>query len=211
MAAMPMLSPLPHRGAGRALARVGCAALLLAAGAACAQAASVYRCAGSHGEVEYRDTPCPAGARTHEVEVTPQPLIGHPDEAPPAAAQPTRKARGASAPRTPRVGSKPPKPPTAFECRAANGEVFYRHARCPASVPGDGVLRVDYAERAAAENPRRRGTAWDRVPVRGIAVPRAEACRRIRAAGAAGRDGHRRDERVSAYDRAMGRDPCDRE
>lgn len=197
--------------AARVLVRVGCAAWVLIAGASCAHAASVYRCAGSHGEVEYRDTPCPAGALQARLEAPAQPLIGDPGEAPPVAPQPARKARAGRAVAASRARARPVKPPMSFECRAANGEVFYRHARCPGSVPGDGVVRIDYAERAPTGNPRRRHTAWDRVPVRGSAIPRAEACRRIRAAGAAGRDGHARDDRVPAYDRAMGRDPCDRE
>jgi hypothetical protein len=46
------------------------------------------------------------------------------------------------------------------------------------------------------------------VPVRGVKIPRAEACRRIHSAGAAVRDGHRRDATVSTYDHLMGRDPC---
>jgi hypothetical protein len=96
-----------------------------------------------------------------------------------------------------------------WECHAADGEVFYRHKRCPSSVPGDGVVRSAYAETFTGRHSRRRHTAWDRVPVHGKKIPRAEACRRIHAAGAAGRDGHLRDVRVSTYDHLMGRDPCD--
>jgi hypothetical protein len=96
-----------------------------------------------------------------------------------------------------------------WECDAANGEVFYRHARCPGSVPGDGTVRSGYAEKASGPGMRSRKGAWGRVPVHGKKIPRSEACRRIHSAGAAVRDGHARDETVSTYDRLMGRDPCD--
>lgn len=95
-----------------------------------------------------------------------------------------------------------------WECRAADGEVFYRHTRCPGSVPGDGVVRTRYAEALDASHTRRHRNAWSRVPVHGVKIPRSEACQRIHSAGAAVRDGHRRDAHVSTYDRLMGRGPC---
>ncbi|HKZ09172.1 MAG TPA: hypothetical protein VJL61_00535 [Rhodanobacteraceae bacterium] len=97
-----------------------------------------------------------------------------------------------------------------WECRAADGEVFYRHTRCPSSIVGDGVVRTGYAEKQARQNTRARHNAWSRVRVHGTRIPRAEACRRIDSASAAVRDGHLRDANVSTYDHLMGRDPCSR-
>ncbi|HET7931288.1 MAG TPA: hypothetical protein VFL63_07875 [Rhodanobacteraceae bacterium] len=101
------------------------------------------------------------------------------------------------------------RPPMSWECRAADGEVFYRHTRCPSSVAGDGVVRSAYAATFSTGHSRRRHDAWSRIRVHGTKVPRAEACKRIDSAGASGRDGHLRDARVSTYDHLMGRDPCD--
>jgi hypothetical protein len=86
--------------------------------------------------------------------------------------------------------------------------VFYRHTRCPASVPGDGVVRDAFVERTRGSATRNRRGAWQRVPVHGRKLPRAEACRLIQSPAAAVRDGHLRDERVSTYDHLTGRDPC---
>jgi hypothetical protein len=96
-----------------------------------------------------------------------------------------------------------------WECRAADGEVFYRHKRCPSSVPGDGLVRSRYSEKMSSRHTGGNRNAWSRVRVHGVKVPRAEACRRIHSAGAAVRDGHLRDADVSTYDHLMGRDPCD--
>lgn len=173
-----------------------------------AVAATIYRCTGPHHEQVFQDTPCAEPGASSILVIRDLPLI---DPATPHAtgALPTKAGprSGALRQRTPRAAGMSER---SWECRAANGEVFYRHARCPGSVPGDGVVRVDYAERRATEKPGRRETAWAPVPVRGTAVPRAEACHLIHAAGAAGRDGHLRDDHGSAYERAMGRDPCSR-
>ncbi|RYD14485.1 MAG: hypothetical protein EOP90_12635 [Lysobacteraceae bacterium] len=85
-----------------------------------------------------------------------------------------------------------------FECRATNGEVFYRHARCPGSIPAG----------ASARRPSR-GAAGS-VGVRATPVPRREACRRIEAGARSGRAGRERDETVTTYERNLGRDPCRR-
>lgn len=173
---------------------------------ASAHAASLYRCVGAHGETAYRDTPCPATAHQHKVAVDPQPLIGAPGEhaariaaTPPKRATPRRR-------RSHRVRAS--KPQMWWECRADDGEVFYRHARCPSSVPGDGTVRAAYMEPPADGRRHRIKTAWDRVRVHGVKVPKTEACHRIHAVAASSRDGYRRDDTVSVYDRLMGRDPC---
>jgi len=172
-----------------------------------ARAASVYRCVDANGRLAFQDTPCATQARQRKLDVQPQPLIGAPGEhAARIAATPHKRSvarvRKKSA-RTTRA-----KPATSWECHAVDGEVFYRHTRCPGSVPGDGTVRSGYAEKMQSSRTRSRQGAWGRVPVHGKKITRAEACRRIHSAGAAGRDGHARDETVSTYDHLMGRDPC---
>lgn len=188
-------------------ARLACA-MLLCAIAASAQAASVYRCSNTNGQLAFQDTPCAAHARQQEITLHPQPLIGTPGE---AAARMASLHRHRSATRHTRRHStrhRQPKPAMSWECHAADGEVFYRHTRCPSSVPGDGVVRSGYAQQQSGSHSRRRHNAWSRVRVHGVKVTRAEACRRIHSAGAAVRDGHLRDADVSTYDHLMGRDPC---
>jgi hypothetical protein len=197
----------------RWLTPAACAALLLTCMAG-AHAASIYQCTDAHGHLAFQDIPCAADARQRELDLQPLPAIGNPAEV--AAAE--RRRDAAHARRSVRSTRKKPvpsrrsrvKPAMSWECRAADGEVFYRHNRCPASIVGDGVVRTDYAEKQARENTRTRHNAWSRVRVHGIKVPRAQACRRIHSAGAAVRDGHLRDANVSTYDHLMGRDPCGR-
>jgi hypothetical protein len=182
------------------------ALLLLLTFASSAHAASIYKCVATNGRLSFRDTPCATHARQTKLDLTGLPLIdpGAPRH------RPSRRARMASKhtpSRHPRAHAHRHTAPMSWECRADDGEVFYRHTRCPGSVPGDGVVRARYAE-TSGSHPRRRRNAWGRVPVRIEKIPRAEACRRIHSAGAAVRDGHRRDATVSTYDHLMGRDPC---
>lgn len=193
------------------IARAGAFLFLLCVMAG-AHAASVYRCVDAHGHRAYQDTPCTTQARQSKLDLQPQPLIGAPGEHAAHAAAATRSrthsrvhAKHASA----AARKRKTDPPTSWECRAADGEVFYRHTRCPGSVPGDGTVRSGYAEKVSSSRTRSRQGAWGRVSVHGEKITRAEACRRIHSAGAAGRDGHARDETVSTYDHLMGRDPCD--
>ena len=189
------------------LAHPGCF-LLLWVLVTSAHAASVYRCVDVHGHLAYQDTPCAVQARERKLDLRPQPLIGAPGEHEARVAVTTR-SRDTARPskksrRTARV-----KPATSWECHAADGEVFYRHTRCPGSIPGDGVVRwQDGGDPPSGKRSRHRRNAWGTVPVHGKKITRAEACRRIHSAGAAGRDGHARDETVSTYDHLMGRDPC---
>lgn len=178
-----------------------------------AHAASIYKCVDAHGHLAYQDTPCAAHVRQHKLDVQPLPTIGDPSEVAASKRALSRYVRAPSkvrAGRGTRSSSRPArdKTETSWECRAADGEVFYRHTRCPSSIPGDGTVRAAYADKQSRENTRGRRNAWSRVRVHGEKVPRTEACRRIHSAGAAGRDGHLRDETVSTYDHLMGRDPC---
>lgn len=181
-------------------------ALLLTMPAGGAHAASIYKCVAANGRLAFRDTPCAPHAGQTKLDLAGLPMI---DAAAPhgPASRPVHAPSRRSRPRHARRPGRRPAP-TSWECRAADGEVFYRHARCPGSVPGDGVVRSRYAETFRASHPRKRRNAWSPVPVRGVKIPRAEACRRIHSAGAAVRDGHLRDARVSTYDHLMGRDPC---
>ena len=195
-------------------AKAACAMLLLAC-AVTAHAASIYKCVDAHGRLAFQDIPCAGQARQRKLEMLPLPTMGNAAEV--AAAERRRDAahgryasRSSLSTRKQRASSRRSrvKPETSWECRAADGEVFYRHTHCPASVAGDGVVRTAYAEKQSRQNIRGRHNAWSRVRVHGVEVPRAEACRRIHSAGAAVRDGHLRDANVSTYDDLMGRDPC---
>lgn len=179
---------------------------VLAAGGA--HAASVYRCVDAHGHLSYQDTACPAHTQQSKIDLHPQPLIGAPGDATTHSASMTHHHKHARSRRR-SAHTRHAKPAMSWECRAADGEVFYRHTRCPSSIPGDGVVRSRYAGKISGEHSRRRRNAWSRVRVHAVKITRAEACRRIHSAGAAGRDGHQRDATVSTYDHLMGRDPCD--
>lgn len=182
-------------------------ALLLMTLAAGTQAASIYKCVSANGRIAFRDTPCATHARQTKMDLAGLPLMdpGAPRH---GSSRRTRTASKRSRTRHRRARLHRHTAPISWECRAADGEVFYRHTRCPGSVPGDGVVRTRYAEAFRASHPRKRWNAWSRVSVHGVKIPRAEACRRIHSAGAAIRDGHRRDAHVSTYDRLVGRGPC---
>lgn len=175
---------------------------------ASAHAASVYRCVDVHHRIAFQDAPCAAQTRQRKVDLQPQPLIGAPGEHAARMATAMHPRDAARSRKKPRQAARA-KPAMSWECRAADGEVFYRHTRCPGSVPGDGVVRwQDGGDPPSGKRSRRRRNAWGAVPVHGKQISRAEACRRIHSAGASGRDGHARDETVSTYDHLMGRDPC---
>ncbi len=153
-------------------------------------AQDAWRCRAADGALSFQDHPCAPGAQQREIVFAPAPAPApSPDYLLPAAPAgvrlvPARTARE-SAPRS-------------FECRAANGEVFYRHGACPASI-------ADATHRAAGGS-RRSGPASVRVTA--VPLARREACRRMHASGAGARAGRARDEDVSTYERNLGRDPC---
>jgi hypothetical protein len=175
--------------------------------ASCAHAASIYKCVGANCSLSFRDTPCAMHARQMKMDLPGLPLIdpGAPRHRVPARGRaPSTHARKGHS----RARARPRTQPISWECRADDGEVFYRHTHCPGSVQGDGVVRSRHGERTASGRARSRHDAWGHVRVHGRKISRAEACRRIHSAGAAVRDGHARDETVSTYDHLMGRDPC---
>ncbi|MEO6968367.1 MAG: DUF4124 domain-containing protein [Rhodanobacteraceae bacterium] len=197
-------------------ARVCCAGLLLVlAGAAHAQ--SVYRCTDSRNGLTFQAMPCAAAMRQTVVDIHAQPLID-PNAVTPVLAtkraerDALRHLRTRALHGSRRRSGRSAKQPTSYECRASDGEVFYRHSRCPHSVPGDGIARngddgLSARTRSGHGRGRARG-AWGAVSVTSCKIPRSEACQRLDAIAAADRDGHARDEQVPVYEHLVGRDPC---
>lgn len=171
--------------------------LLLLLAAHRADAESVYKCRDASGRLAYQDHACANAQQETRVDIAPAPPVSASPEygvarsvrMPPPRAS-TRKAS--------RRGGAGTREVVSFECRASNGEVFYRHSGCPKSIRTGA---------AALGRGSKQGTAP--VAVSAAPLPRSEACRRL-AAGGFGRAGHERDEQVSTYDRNAGRDPCRR-
>jgi hypothetical protein len=170
--------------------------LLLFFLAAGVRAGSIYKCIDAQGGVAYQAQACANAQHEAVVEIAPAPAYAaspsyavHDDVEERAA----RRGRGKSA-STSRTASSSPQ---SYECRAADGQVFYRHTSCPHSVAAQGG------------GTKGRGHAYAQsVGVSGHRVAREEACTQMRRAGAAGRSGHEHDEDVSTYDKNLGRDPC---
>lgn len=162
-------------------------------------AQKVYRCADAKGATSYQDRPCADPRHQRVIELaapTPAAVQSAVGSARPA-------ARAAAAAREPKRRGSPRKggerrAVMSWECRAANGELFYRHSRCPASIPGHASARRGARSAAAG------------VQVQATPLPRRDVCRRIHATGASGRAGRIRDETVTTYERNLGRDPCRR-
>lgn len=201
-------------------AHIGCAracfALLLLAAASSVRAESVFKCTDSRGGVAFQAATCASSVRQQAIDVRAQPLID------PHAVTPVsmvvlserdsaRHSRARLA-RTSSRRSAQAKKPSSYECRVSDGEVFYRHTRCPHAIPADGVARgSNNGESTRTRGSRGRGRArgaWGAVTVTSRKIPRGEACHQLDAVGAADRDGHARDEQVSVYEHLVGRDPC---
>ena len=163
-----------------------------------AHAASVYKCRGADGAIAFQDHACAAGSAESEVEIAPPPPVSpSPDYGRDTHGRDTRDARRtAHTAATSHATTHARQENVSYECRAANGELFYRHGTCPGKIT---------AEAASGKHGRSASTAF---AVTSEAMPRSEACRRIAAAGSIGRAGHERDQSVSTYDRNLGRDPC---
>jgi hypothetical protein len=199
----------------RGLGRCAIPLLLLIAGAA--HASAIYKCVDAGGQVAFQANACPAPTRQTALELRGQPLIdpdaravapmrtpGHP------AAAATHRSRGYPRAHHASGRVRARKQPSSWECRASDGEVFYRHARCPHSIAGDGVMRSSGVYVVGRGKGKRRGRhdAWSPLTVHARKVSRSEACKWINAAAAVERDGSARDERASAYEHDLGRDPC---
>ncbi|NCT68774.1 MAG: DUF4124 domain-containing protein [Rhodanobacteraceae bacterium] len=173
--------------------------LLFALASVDAHADMVYRCRGSDGALAYQDRPCPAAQQQTQLELAAPALAS---AAADTAVETPRRASGRAS-RPPRKAARPERVVQSWECRAANGAVFYRHSACPKTIPAPSASVTSGKRRGKA-----RGTGHETVAVSAHALPRAEACRRLAAAGAIGRAGHAHDEQVSTYERNAGRDPC---
>jgi len=174
--------------------------LLLLGVAGGVRAASVYKCTGAQGEVAYQSQPCADGQPATVIRLAPAPAYA---PSPRYAidretARPTRTATRS------RSGERRETVPLSYECRAADGQVFYRHGSCPHSIPatsGHGASASTHRKGAARGN----GAT---VSVSAQRIAREDACHEIQRAGSAGRAGHEHDEVVSTYDHDLGRDPC---
>jgi hypothetical protein len=175
-----------------------CALALLGILAPCAAGAAqkVYRCADAAGPASYQDRPCANPAHERVIELAPPPpSVGSPGQAGSPAPRPSAAPRKTKRNAGQRSGNRRDAV-TSWECRAANGELFYRHSACPATIPGK-----------AQHGGRSESVA---VRVQSKPLPRRDACRRMQAAGSIGRAGRERDETVTTYERKLGRDPCRR-
>ena len=156
-------------------------AVLGAMAVASASAANVYRCTTAGGAIAFQDHACAPGQRQAIVHIKAAAAYAPP---PHYALSKHSRRRSARRSRRRRKSSQ------SYECRASDGEVFYRHGGCPNTV-------------TSPLNPRRR------VHVSARRIPREQACSQIRRAGAIGRQGHEHDQVVSTYDHDLGNDPCD--
>jgi hypothetical protein len=176
--------------------------LLLLGLAGGVRAESVYKCINAHSDVAYQAQPCADGQLAHVIEIPPAPPVmpspkyAVDDEAGAHASRTATRARSGERRETSQ--------PVSYECRATDGQVFYRHASCPHSIPAGNVRSGGTPARGRGAN---RGSSTT-VSVSAQRISREDACREIHRAGAAGRDGHEHDEIVSSYEHNLGRDPC---
>lgn len=159
-------------------------------------AESVYKCRGTDGVVAFQDRPCANAQAESLVEIMPAP----PSSKSPDYGRASRDDLGERSRGTQRSRGNPKERRDAlsYECRAADGEVFYRHTACPKQIAASGP--------SSTSNSRGRSAKEKGYAVSAQALPRSEACRRIASGGS--REGHERDDRVPTYDRNLGRDPC---
>lgn len=178
------------------------AVLLLAAYAAGARA-EVYKCIDAHGATMFQDRPCAVAAEQSVVAIAPAPAHAKSPEYAVERATNTRGVRRAAhAGAGLRHGEA--SAATSYECRTADGQVFYRHGACPHSVAAIDAQGSTHSGHGAAA----KSSASKSVAVTSTRIARADACYELRRAGAAGRRGRNHDEDVSTYDKNLGRDPC---
>ncbi len=181
--------------------------LFLAVCAAPARALTIYKCTDAQGGIAYQGVPCAGGSNGAPVALRPEPVaaapatVASPANAPSRSAATRARAPKMPRPRTPRETVVTVAPDASWECRAANGDVFYQYSPCPTAVAGEIEIRHE------ATRGRSAGRSAT-VAVSGRSIARTEACRRIHAPSASDRSGHERDEDVSTYERNLGRDPC---
>lgn len=157
-------------------------------------AQTVYVCERD-GVKQFHDRPCGTDQSIRELAVTegsapPPGVQAELDHA--AKRKPARTSRRPIEPRARQAQS--------YRCTASDASVFYRHTRCPASIPN--LSRTT----AAGGDPTRASAST--LAVTREAVPRALACREIGRAGAIVRRGRAHDEATDTYEKNRGRDPC---
>ena len=176
-------------------------AVLLLAGYAAGARAEVYKCTDAHGAASFQDRPCAQAADQSVVALAPAPAY---------MASPTyaveRETNGARRVGSARAVSRRGEAiaATSYECRTADGQVFYRHGACPHSVAAIDAQGASHRGRFATL----KSSAGRSVAVTSTRIAREDACYEMRRAGAAGRSGHVHDQDVSTYDKNLGRDPC---
>lgn len=178
------------------------ALLLMLAAAHCANAESVYKCRDARGHVAYQDHVCANAQQETQIEIAKAPPSAHsPEYGVASPARPISKTDAMHASSRRGRGRGNVHEVMSYECRASNGDVFYRHSGCPKSIKALNIAR-------ASGRGKPQGAAS--VSVSATTLSRSEACRRLAAGGAIGRAGHEHDEQVSTYDRNAGHDPCRR-
>jgi hypothetical protein len=169
-------------------------------------AESIYKCRDARGATAYQDHACSDAAQQTQIEIAKAPPQ---TESPVVAAPRQGEARHGNRPSSShrerstassRSGRSREHEAPSYECRASNGEVFYRHSSCPKSISTQDIAR--------GEVRGKRSSGVGRAEVSAVPLARSEACKRLAASG--GRAGHERDEQVSTYERNAGRDPCRR-
>ena len=108
-------------------------AVLLLAGYAAGVRAEVYKCTDAQGAASFQDRPCAQAANQSVVALAPAPAyVASPTYAVERETNPHGARRVAPA----RVASRRGEATAAvsYECRTADGQVFYRHSVCPHSV-----------------------------------------------------------------------------
>lgn len=159
-------------------------------------AAPIHRCADARGAVTFQDKPCSTQEIEQAIAIAPIPAYApSPSYAVAAPARETRPLR---------IGYGRDSSGQSWECRAADGQVFYRHSGCPRTIAAS-----DTGTLARAAHHGKGGAASAKtVAVHGVRISRARACSEMRRAGSLGRSGHAHDEDVSTYDKNLGRDLC---
>ena len=179
------------------------AILLIAGYAAHAHAGPVYRCVDSRGTVTFRDNTCADTAEQSVVALAPAPKYAASPEyaidrdTPMRVTNRARHPGAASRHETASGGSS-------YECRTADGQVFYRHNSCPHSVAALDQSGTAHRGRGGAA----KSATAKSIAVTSTRVSRDDACYEMRRAGAGGRSGHNYDQDVSTYDKNLGRDLC---
>jgi hypothetical protein len=167
--------------------------LLLLGLVAGVRAESVYKCTDAQGAIAYQSQPCAAAQQQTMLVIAPAPAYAPP----PQYAVERRSERAAVRPT--RVARSEPRQTTSYECRASDGEIFYRHGGCPRSIATADAGHGKHGKVSAG------GTS---VSVSAHPIPHDEACAQMHRAGAIGRAGRVHDEEVSTYERNLGHDPC---